>query len=250
MAIHRVGVPVYLPEWLYSALRTLKQPPTSSSNGSNHLNLEGDREIEWSWVAACIPQGPGVALDFGPGGSHLGLIAAQRGFNVTAVDLGSVQWPYAHPDLRFVQGDILKLTFPINHFDLVINCSVIEHVGLAGRYGVSESASDGDLEAMSRLRQLMKPGAVMLCTIPVGQDAVFVPFHRVYGAERLPRLLDGFSLETEVYWIKDSKNRWVTCDKGTALSFEASAEPGHMVYGLGCFILRRPQQKRNTVSVH
>jgi len=95
-------------------------------------DLTGDRDIEWSWVASQMPKGPGEALDFGPGGSSLGLIAAEAGYNVTAIDLQPITWPYHHPNLRFVQGDVLKLQLQKNHFDLIINCSVIEHVGLAG----------------------------------------------------------------------------------------------------------------------
>lgn len=204
-------------------------------------NLLGDRDIEWSWTASQMPSGPGEALDFGTGGSHLGLIAAQRGFKVTAVDLGKVEWHYTHPELRFIQGDIARLPLPAEHFDLVINCSTVEHVGLVGRYGVKESRPDGDLEAMVRLRELMKPGGLMLLAIPVGRDAVFTPLCRVYGAERLPRLLDGFTVENEIYWVKDSANRWVLCQKQTALNSKASAGSWNAlqnVYALGCFVLR------------
>jgi SAM-dependent methyltransferase len=207
-------------------------------------NLLGDRDIEWSWVASQMPAGPGNALDFGNGGSHLGLIATQRGFTVTAVDLGAVQWPYMHPQLRFVQGDILKLSLPVGHFDLVINCSTVEHVGLVGRYGVSDDRPDGDTEAMARLKELMKPGGVMLLTIPLGQDAAFAPLCRVYGAQRLPRLLDGYAVEKETYWVKDGANRWVICDQATALDFKASAgswDALQNVYALGCFVLCRPE---------
>ncbi len=206
-------------------------------------NLRGDRHIEWSWVASQVPSGQGNALDFGPGGSHLALIAAQRDFNVTAVDLEPTWWPYVHPRLRFIRGDILKLPLPKKHFDLVINCSTVEHVGLAGRYRVTESRSDGDLEAMARIRELMKPAGIMLLTIPVGQDAVFAPLTRIYGKERLPGLLDGFDVEKEVFWIKDQKNRWTLCDKETALSFKASAGSWNAkqnIYALGCFVLRKP----------
>ncbi len=208
-------------------------------------NLAGDRDIEWSWITSQMPSGPGEALDFGPGGSHLALIAAQRGFNVTAVDLASVRWPYVHPGLCFIRGDLLKLPLPKEHFDLVINCSTVEHVGLAGRYGVTESRPDGDLDAMARLRELMRPGGVMLLTIPVGQDAVFAPLCRVYGRERLPRLLDGYIVEKEIFWVKDRENRWVQADRETALNFEASAgswDPWQNVYALGCFVLRRPER--------
>jgi len=90
---------------------------------------------------------------------------------------------------------------------------------------------------------LMKPGGVMLLTIPVGQDAVFAPLTRVYGKERLPRLLDGYIVEKEAFWVKDQENCWVQADKETALSFQASAgswDPLQNVYAIGCFVLRRP----------
>jgi len=189
-----------------------------------------------------MPSGPGKALDFGNGGSHLGLIAAQRGFDVTAVDLEPVQWLYIYHSLRFIQGDILKFPLSEGHFDLVINCSTVEHVGLVGRYGVMESHPEGDLEAMARVRELMKPGGIMLLTIPVGQDAVFPPMCRVYGKERLPRLLDGYIVEKEALWVKDQENRWAQCDRERALIFEASAsslDPLQNIYALGCFVLRK-----------
>jgi hypothetical protein len=242
-----IRVTVDLPVWLYRPLRRVKQTAfgrPGSRRDQTVPNIAGDRDIEWSWVAAHVPSGSGEALDFGNGGSHLGLIAAQRGFNVTAVDLERVEWPYLHPGLRFIKGDLLKLPLSQKHFDLVINCSTVEHVGLTGRYGVIESRPDGDLEAMARLKKLMKAGGVMLLTIPVGRDAVFASLCRVYGAQRLPRLLEGYKVEKEAFWVKDGQNRWVLCDQETALHFKPSAsswDPLQNVYALGCFILRRPE---------
>lgn len=210
-------------------------------------NLLGDREIEWSWVAGHMPYGPGDALDFGSGDSHLALIAAERGFNVTAVDLQPIRWPYVHPRLRAIQGDIMKLPLPEGQVDLVINCSSVEHVGLAGRYGVSEARPDGDLEAMARLRDLLAPGGVMLLTIPAGHDRLFAPLCRIYGKERLPRLLGGFIVEKEAFWVKDGGNRWVSCDRETAVTFNSSAgswNPLRNVYALACYVLRKPGDTR------
>lgn len=205
-------------------------------------NLKGDRDIEWSWIAAHLPPGPGEALDFGTGGSFMSLAAAQRGFNVLAIDLREVLWPYTHPRLRFIQGDLFSLNLPDASLDLVINCSTIEHVGLSGRYGVAEDRQDGDLEAMARLQQLLKPGGTMLLTIPMGRDAVFAPMTRVYGAERLPQLLAGFKIVTEACWVKDEANQWVVRPRREAEQFEAAAgasDPKHNVYALGCFVLQR-----------
>jgi hypothetical protein len=81
----------------------------------------------------------------------------------------------------------------------------------------------------------------MLLTVPVGVDAVFAPLTRVFGERRLPRLLAGYQVEDETYWVKDAHNRWVKADRETALAFESSAgswNPLQNVYALGCFVLR------------
>ena len=228
-----------MPRRISRKLRSMLKPIGKSSYPQNLL---GDRDIEWSWVASQIPSGPGHALDFGTGRSFLGLIAAQKEFNVVAVDLTSVQWLYRHSRLRFVRGDILKLPLLNDHFDLIINCSAIEHVGLSGRYGVNENRPDGDLEAMKHLRELMKPGGTMILTVPVGQDAVFSPLHRVYGKQRLPKLLEGYTIVKDAFWAKNDDNRWVMVDKDAALGFKAasrSPDPKENIYALGCFVLRK-----------
>ncbi len=233
-----VSVGVNLPTWMYRSLRWLKRRTRKQSI----KNLAGDRDIEWSWVASQMPSGPGEALDFGPGQSQLALVAAQRGFNVTAVDLEPADQFYLHPRLKFLEADLLELSLAPGKFDLVINCSTVEHVGLAGRYGVTKDRPDGDLEAMARLRELMKPGAVMLLTVPAGQDAVFAPLTRIYGKMRLPRLLEGYTVEKETFWTKDRDNRWAPCDRETALAFQARAgswDPLKNVYALAGFVLRK-----------
>ena len=129
---------------------------------------------------------------------------------------------------------------------MVINCSTVEHVGLIGRYDVAEDRPDGDLEAMALLRRLLKPGGRMVLTIPLGQDAVFAPLCRVYGAERLPRLLQGYEVEKESYWVKDEGNRWAPCDRRAACDFKASAgswDALQNIYALGGFVLRRPKER-------
>ncbi len=199
-------------------------------------NLRGERHVEYSWIAANLPPGPGNALDFASGPEWMGLLAARRGYEVTAFDLQRFDWFYVHPSLTFLQGDILKTNLPTEHFDLIINCSAIEHIGLAGRYGVSRGTEDGDLFAMRILRKSLKIGKTMLLSVPVGRDHVFRPLHRVYGEARLPRLLDGWNIDTREYWTKDSKNRWICVDEAHALHKEAIDR----CYGLGLFTLHRP----------
>jgi len=239
----RVNILVDVPSWIHKPLRGVKRallarPPAPLPN------IWGDREIEYSFVTANMPLGPGKALDFGSGASNLSLVAARKGFEVIALDLESPTFLWKHAGVRFVSGDLLQLDMAGDSLDLVINCSAVEHVGLVGRYGVSEARVDGDFEVMERLRSLLKPGGAMLLTIPCGRDAVFVPMHRVYGEKRLPQLLRGYAVEKEEYWVKDSENRWNVCDRATALQFEPRpdfVQPTDCSYALACFVLRKPR---------
>ena len=83
-----------------------------------------------------------------------------------------------------------------NRADPVLN--LIEHVGLAGRYGSPDDA-DGDLHAMAKMAGLLKPGGDMVLSIPIGRDAVYAPWHRVYGEQRLPQLLERWNVAEESY---------------------------------------------------
>ena len=195
--------------------------------------LAGERDIEYSWVLSRVGRGPGTALDFGCGTSNLGLVAARRGYQVTAIDLIAVSWLYRMPGLTFVQGDLLTMQLPFPHYDLILNCSSVEHVGLAGRYG-SPDRPDGDLEAMRKLHDLAEPGGKMLLTIPVGRDAVFAPLHRVYGEERLPRLLEEWAIEEQEYWVKQADGRWAQVERSDALARQTQT----MLHGLGLFVLK------------
>jgi SAM-dependent methyltransferase len=239
MPVVRLSISVFLPDLVYYPLRQLKWRFLSQTP-----NLWGDRDVEYSFIAAHMPSGPGYALDFGSGASYMSLLAARRGFRVIALDLEPQNFAWHHPRVQFIQGDLLRIDLPAHHFDLIINCSTVEHVGLAGRYGITEERPDGDLEAMDRLRRVMKDDGVMLLTIPVGKDAVFAPLCRVYGEQRLPQLFSGYSVIYEEFWMKRRGNWWEPVEKAEAMAFKAYAgswNPLKNIYALGCFILRKRQ---------
>jgi SAM-dependent methyltransferase len=214
---------------------------TKESNGNNIL---GDRDVEWSWVASQLPEThSGRLLDFGAGSSPLGLLSALKGYMVTSIDLETQSHYYEHPKLNFMRGDILRTNLPAL-FDVIINCSSIEHVGLAGRYGVTEDNRDGDIKAMSKMGGLLTEHGIMILTMPVGQDAVYPAMHRVYGRERLPRLLTDFTILKGTYWLKDKYNRWSLTEREKALDFQSSGgsvNPLNDIFALGCFVLGKKQ---------
>ena len=196
--------------------------------------LAGDRWVEWSFCIGKMSEGPGTTLDFGADIGFLSLGAAQRGHDVVALDRLPPQLTFSHPRVEPLQGDILDRPLGERTFDQIINCSSVEHVGLGGRYG-SFDAEDGDIEAMGVLADALAPDGRHILTIPVGRDGVYGPNHRVYGEQRLPRLLERYEAEEEQWWVKRG-DVWVQADRGAALATQGSAS----FYALGLFVLRLP----------
>jgi SAM-dependent methyltransferase len=243
MPIAYIRIPVFVPRWLFPVARKLYRKVVQPEKRPGPT-MTGDRDVEYSFILANLPSGPGKAMDFGSGPALLSLEAAERGYEVTALDMLPYDIYWRHPAVKFAVGDVLSIDLPEEHFDVVMNCSAVEHVGLAGRYAVKNQRDFGDLEAMQAMRRLLKPGGMMLLTVPCGRDAVFAPYFRVYGEQRLPQLLRGFELEKQEFWLKDAADRWELCDPTKALSCIPSSDPLYPLYNffaLGCFVLRRPR---------
>ncbi len=238
----RVLVPVYLPRSLHRTLVKVKRFFIPAAVAAPAINIWGERNVEWSFLSTEMPNGPGEAIEFGCEQGYMSLLAAQKGFRVLANDLQQQSFTWQHPGVEFRQGDFLKLELPRNHFDLAINCSSVEHVGVAGRYGITADQDEGDIEVMKRLGEILKPGGILLMTAPCGRDAVMAPWCRVYGSQRLPRLFAPFEIVKECYWVKDSQNRWVGSTRETALDFRPIHNPSDShgcLYALGCFVLKK-----------
>lgn len=206
-------------------------------------SLKGDRAIEYNYVYNNLPPGTGSLLDLGaPMGLPTSQFALKQGYHVTAVDLQGHNRKSGNFEFRV--GDFLEMEFD-RLFDWILNISSIEHFGLAGRYGVTMENENADLEAMARLQTLMKPASAMLLTIPVGQDRVVHPLHRVYGQKRLPQLLEGYETTKKEFWGKfGGMDEYCPIDEEGALSTEVqcrdihSQSAGDHYYALGCFTMR------------
>jgi len=202
----------------------------------DQLDLSGDRDVEWAWIGAKMPAHAGRVLDLGSASSLTPLMAAYNATEVVSFDLTPEPATFAPPNLRAVQGDILQTPIPAPPYDTIVNCSTTEHIGLAGRYNNQEDP-DGDLKAMALLRAAMAgPESVMLFTVPVGRDGTYRPYHRIYGPERLPKVLAGFTVVEEAFYAKvNGRNVWQKVDRAVAFEVQGSES----FYGLGLFVLQR-----------
>lgn len=199
--------------------------------------LKQDRKYEWGWVKKELPEGDGFLLEIGPapGDPKPARIAADRGWEVTAVGLEEPHRKLPEHRYTFIQGDFNEVKLPFL-FDWILNISTIEHFGLAGRYGITEMDEDADLRGMAKARGLLAPRGRMLLTIPMGLDAMFAPKHRVYGAERLPLLLDGYHIIKQRFYGKfGGIDEYQECKYQQALEAVPTEEPAY--YALGLYVL-------------
>jgi SAM-dependent methyltransferase len=208
-------------------------------------NLMGDRELEWIYASARLGRycQPGQrVLDFGCGIGILSLSAADLGAKVIAIDLLEQYTNYRHQNIEFRRMDVMELDETAEKFDLIINCSTVEHVGLLGRYNSIERP-DGDLSAMKKMAGLLKPGGFMILTIPMGQDTVIGSMHRVYGPQRFPLLIQGYHVVEEEYWRKNKSNVW---EPGSQDDIYKEIGSDHY-YGLGLMVLQTVSDKLDRI---
>jgi SAM-dependent methyltransferase len=196
------------------------------------FDLDGEKILDWGWCLACLPPAPSLqVLDIGCVQSPIVPAAITLGHEVVGIDTDRI--PYELPGFTFYQTDFLDHDFGSVRFDVVVLCSVVEHIGLAGRYA-QRDIPDGDLQAMRKAATLLRSDGILILTMPVGRDMVFTPWHRIYGVERLSRLLKGFVVEKERFLIKEPGGLWHLTERVEALRVSRNG----LSYALGQFLLK------------
>lgn len=180
-----------------AALSILPCPMDSSREGA-----VGDRHYEYAYTVDAIRRYsiPGKALlDVGSSGSFLPGILAALGCNVTCID--ARDWKMSWPGLEVKVHDLLSTnegTLPASSFDCISCISTVEHLGL-GRYCDSTDV-DGDIKGVAKLRELLKPGGVIILTLPYGRAEVAYPAHRIYDRGRFESLARGMEVLDEAHF--------------------------------------------------
>ena len=181
-------------------------PPVVVEYGAGSVSIAGtnERVVEFPYAVRAlgvVPSG-GRVLDVGSAESTLAFSLACLGYVVTAVDPRG--YPFEHPRLQVVAGAVEDLGDG-GDYDAVVCLSTIEHIGV-GAYGQSESER-ADLQAMRRLRELAKPGALLVLTTPFGRAATG-DTERRYDRAGLDALLSGWEVEELLYARRLDATEW------------------------------------------
>lgn len=202
-------------------------------------SLRGDRVPEHTFVHRHLSAGVGHLLDLGPGRNYqMAQYACGLGWNVTSIDLHDATTRIEEPNFTFIQADFLKWE-PTRQFDRILNVSTIEHFGVPGRYGIKAYEPDADFRAMGKLLDCIKPTGWQIFTIPVGDRTyVFAPWHKIYGPDRVEKLLAGWEILDQVFSAKsDGVDDYHPVSRDVAFS-TGPQPPPHHYYAVGCFKLR------------
>jgi SAM-dependent methyltransferase len=197
-------------------------PPVAVEHWPGHVGvlLVNERIVEQPFVfsaLAALPAGSRI-LDVGGSESSVGLSLAALGHDVVVVD--PRPHPLAHPRLRHVAAPVEGFADD-EGFDAAIALSAVEHFGLGGYVGAGASASRADLDAVRRIRALLKPGGRLVLTVPFAAEASADDFQRVYDEAGLTELLEGWEVVERVDAGRVSKDVW---ERGAA-----STHPHHGV---------------------
>ncbi len=158
-------------------------------------------------------------LDLGCTESPLPLQLAALGYHVTGFDFRP--YPYTHPHLHFVQGDITLLPFGEEKFDAVFSISTLEHIGI-GFYEDPKEAAQADKKAVAQVARILKSGGLFILTAPYGVGGQTAQ-QRIYDEKSLSALLSPFHIETLRYFKSQRSdgahgNTWVEITKDQAAS--------------------------------
>jgi ubiquinone/menaquinone biosynthesis C-methylase UbiE len=128
-------------------------------------------------------------------------------------------YPYTHPNLVFVQGDVTRLPFPDGSFHAVTCISTLEHIGI-GYYTDPQSQDHSDDKAMQELARVLAPGGLAVVTVPFGVPCVTTQ-QRVYGRDDITRITKGLTLLKKSFFmnyrVPDSRaNYWREVDEAEA----------------------------------
>ncbi len=138
-----------------------------------NFRYRGTRGWEYPWVLEQIinkQKGIQKCLDAGCGVSLFPCYLSQLGYDVYGLDhfvekskdgygIGRKHRKKYGRIVKFINGDMSKIPFPDNYFDVVYNISVMEHIVIEGR---------GDLsihkKCLAELKRVLRPSGLLIST--------------------------------------------------------------------------------------
>lgn len=136
---------------------------------------------------------------------------------------------HGHPQIRFVQGNLMELDSRLIECCDSLSClHALEHFGL-GRYG-DPIDPEGHLKGFANLGKMLKLGGTFYLSFPIGASGVHFNAHRVFApTEPLQWMADRFELMRFDH----------VSDQGDLQLNGNPAQIGQLSYGCGIYTMRK-----------
>jgi glycosyltransferase involved in cell wall biosynthesis/SAM-dependent methyltransferase len=166
-----------------------------------------ERVVEFPWVASRALGGR--VLDAGSALNHLHVLLGVRPRmdDLHVVTLAPEDESFPELGVSYVYADLRELPFQDGVYDRVICISTLDHLGLDNdRFGadapVAEDPQQEAARAVYELRRVLRPGADLYLTLPVGRGDRF-DWVRSFTLEELSELVDAFGASpAAVEWFR------------------------------------------------
>ncbi len=194
-----------------------------------------ERAYEYGFIEKRLGSvSPCRMLDVGSGASSLPKQLLARGFEIVCVD-PAIQDGVSADGIIQRKADIRATDFKSGDFMLATCVSTIEHIGVPGRYGITELDPTGDQKAVGEIARVLGEGGLLFLTVPMGVRPI-LPINRVYTHERILSFASGMELLDSQFFFPDGKREAYACDAAMASSCDWYKE-GY--YALGCYMFRK-----------
>jgi len=181
-----------------------------------------ERIIEYSFIIEKLASTTkGKVLDVGCTAriNCLPATLASLGWQVWGIDMR--EFKFNHTNFKFVFGDIRETDFPDNFFDAVYAVSTLEHIGLNGRYGVTNEDPKGDAKAATEIARILRPDGVLLCTLPYAREVKIIRrLQKIYDKSSLDRLFSNWTRRDERWYYQKDDSYWTLLSEEDALKVE------------------------------
>jgi SAM-dependent methyltransferase len=134
-----------------------------------------ERAVEFGWVRHHLSTGD--VLDAGSALNHQVILdrvlPVVSSLTILTLEPEERSWP--ERGVRYLYQDLRRLEIPDGTFDMAVSLSTLEHVGLDNSRFYDSHAPQGNPDdeaqrAMGELARVVKPGGVLLITVPFGRS--------------------------------------------------------------------------------
>lgn len=175
-----------------------------------------ERCVEYGWALAALPPGPARVLDAGSSLNH-GFVLDQPQLRSKALDiltLAPESTCFWERGISYLYRDLRAIPVRDDYYDVAVCISTLEHVGcdnaeLAGPAWAGEDRPTDYLEAIRELRRVLRPGGVLLLTVPFGRYQHLRTFQQ-FDQPMLDRAVAAFAptAEREATFFRYSRDGW------------------------------------------